>query len=100
MKLDSKKALGERYEISSRTIARYLRINELIPALRERLDNGEFALRVGDALSFLRRGKQAIVESVLASGERISIKQADLLKEESQHGELNKAFILGGRSSR
>lgn len=93
VKLDSAQAAGEKYEISSRTISRYLRINELIPALLERLDNGEFALRVGDALSFLRQGEQEIVESVLASGERISIKQADLLKEESQHNELSKAFI-------
>lgn len=93
MKLDSKQQAGEKYEISSRTISRYLRIDKLIPELKTRLDNNEFAIRVGDALSFLKKKEQEMVASVLTSGKRISIKQADVLKEESQKGDLNKAFV-------
>ena len=93
MKLDGKQQISEKYEISSRTISRYLRINELIPELKIRLDKDEFAIRVGDALSFLKKKEQQMVESVLTMGKRISIKQADELKTESQKGELNKTYV-------
>jgi len=91
--MDSKQLIGEKYQLSSRTISRYLRINELIPELKERLDNDEFAIRVGDALSFLKYEEQGMVDAVLASGMSISIKQADLLKEQSQEGRLSSYII-------
>jgi ParB family chromosome partitioning protein len=93
IKLNSKKLIGDKYEISSRTISRYLRINELVPKLKERLDNDEFAIRVGEALSFLKKKEQEMVNSFLAIGEHINIKQSDVLKQESQKGQLSKAFI-------
>lgn len=83
----------DKYEISSRTISRYLRINQLIPELKERLDNNEFAIRVGEALSFLRKKEQEYVNEVLETGKNVSIKQADALHEESRKGKLKKAYV-------
>jgi ParB family chromosome partitioning protein len=85
--------LGEQYGLSKDTIARYLRVNSLVNGLKERLDNGEIALRVAVTLSYLRKKEQSIVEGVLASGKQISIKQSLVLREESEKGELNKTAI-------
>jgi len=65
------------------TVARYLRVNKIIPALKERLDNDDIGMRVAEALSYLRPTEQNIVEKLLAKGTKINIKQADKLKTES-----------------
>ena len=81
--------LGAQYSLGKTTVARYLRVNKLIPALKERLDNDEIGMRVAEALSYLRIEEQNVVENLLAKGTRINIKQADTLKAESEKGELN-----------
>lgn len=85
--------LGAQYSLGKTTVARYLRVNKLIPALKERLDNDEIGMRAAEALSYLRIEEQNIVESLLANGTMINIKQADTLKAESGKGELNLANI-------
>ena len=81
--------LGAQYSLGKTTVARYLRVNKLIPALKERLDNDEIGMRAAEALSYLRVKEQNIVEKLLAKGTKINIKQADTLKTESETGELN-----------
>ncbi|WP_371375509.1 ParB/RepB/Spo0J family partition protein [Sporomusa aerivorans] len=81
--------LGAQYSLGKTTVARYLRVNKLIPALKERLDNDEIGMRAAEALSYLRVKEQNIVENMLAKGTKINIKQADTLKAESEKGELN-----------
>lgn len=85
--------IGAQYGLGKTTVARYLRINKLIPALKEQLDKNEIGMRVAEALSFLKAKEQEIVEELLASGKKITIKQADALKEKSETGELNKTSI-------
>ena len=85
--------LGAQYSLGKTTVARYLRVNKLIPALKERLDNDEIGMRAAEALSYLQITEQNIVENLLANGTRINIKQADTLKAESGKGELNLANI-------
>jgi ParB family chromosome partitioning protein len=85
--------LGAQYGLKKTTVARYLRVNKLITPLKKRLDIDEIGMRVAEALSYLRNEEQEIVENLLADGKKICIKQADLLKEESEKGELNKIFI-------
>lgn len=85
--------LGAQYSLGKTTVARYLRVNKLIPALKERLDNDEIGMRAAEALSYLRIEEQNIIENLLAKGTRINIKQADTLKAESGKGELNLANI-------
>jgi len=85
--------LGEQYGLSKDTIARYLRVNSLIDGLKEKLDNNEIALRVAVTLSYLRKKEQQIVDDILSSGKTISIKQSNVLRDESAQGELNKTAI-------
>jgi ParB family chromosome partitioning protein len=85
--------LGEQYGLSKDTIARYLRIDSLVTGLKERLDNGEIALRVAVTLSYLRKKEQDIVAGLLDGGTKISIKQSNLLRDLSEKGELNKSTI-------
>lgn len=87
--LRTRDKLGEQYSLGKTTVARYLRVNKLIPALKERIDNDEIAMRVAEALSYLRIEEQDIVENLLAMGTKINTKQADTLKAESGKGELN-----------
>jgi ParB family transcriptional regulator, chromosome partitioning protein len=85
--------LGAQYSLGKTTVARYLRVNKLIPALKERLDNDDIGMRAAEALSYLRIEEQNIVGNLLAKGTSINIKQADTLKAESGKGELNLANI-------
>ena len=71
---------------------RYLRINKLIQELKDRLDNAEIGMRVAAALSFMRTDEQKIVDDLIAVGRKISEKQADMLKAESEKGELNECI--------
>ena len=56
-KLDTKKEIGEKYDLSSRSVARYLRINELNVPLKDLLDEGKIAIRAGVNLSYLQEEK-------------------------------------------
>jgi ParB family chromosome partitioning protein len=93
VKKSSMGKLGELYGLSKDTIARYLRVNRLIDGLKHRLDNDEIALRVAVTLSYLRESEQGIVEGLLAEGKQLSIKQSNVLREESRKGELRGGYI-------
>ena len=85
--------LGEQYGLSKDTIARYLRVNCLIPALKKRLDEGEIALRVAVTLSYLKKPELEAVEKQLGRGKKLTIRIANLLREEFYKGTLTKDFI-------
>ncbi len=81
--------ISAQYSLGKTTVARYLRVNKLIPSLKEQLDNGEIGMRVAEALSYLRVKEQNIVDKLLDDGTKINIKQADKLKTESEKGDIN-----------
>lgn len=81
--------IGAQYSLGKTTVARYLRVNKLIPALKERLDNDDIGMRVAEALSYLQVKEQNIIEKLLGDGTKINIKQADKLKTESEKGDIN-----------
>lgn len=85
--------VGEEYNLGKTTVARYLRISKLIPELQERLNIDDIGMRVAEAVSFLKRREQEVVEKMLSKGKKISIKQANMLKEKSKNGELTKDSI-------
>ena len=80
------------------TITRYLRIDKLIPALKERLDKSEIGIRAAEALSFLKEDEQEMLDELLEelppNGRKVSIKQSDELKEKSGNEELTKSSII------
>lgn len=61
-KSKSREALGAEYNLTGRSVATYLRINELSEALKIRIDNGEFAIAVAVQLSYLTEQEQQMVD--------------------------------------
>ena len=61
-KLKSREVVAKEYSLSRNTVARYLRINQLIPSLKTRLDNGEFAFIPAVTLSFLKETEQQLLD--------------------------------------
>jgi len=89
-KLNSNKTLGEKYNLSSATISRYLRIDTLIDELKERLDNGEIPFMAAFDLSFLSHDEQEIVENILESYDvKVDIKKSITLKTLAQGRKFN-----------
>lgn len=85
--------LGKEYELSSTSIARYLHINNLIPALKKRIDKKEIGMRVADSLSFLKPKEQELIETLLSEGKKIDMKHAESLRKEASEKELTIAII-------
>jgi ParB family chromosome partitioning protein len=89
----TKDKVAEQYGLSQSTIMRYLRVNKLIKPIKERLDNGEIAMRVAVTLSYLRESEQTLVEKQLADGKKLSIKIANELRKGSEQTELGKGAV-------
>lgn len=67
--------------MTGRNIARYVRCNQLIPALKEMLDDGSLTLVSGVELSFLSEGEQELVGKVMEqNGVRVKGNMAKKLK--------------------
>jgi ParB family chromosome partitioning protein len=92
-RLDSRAKLSLQLGMDRNTVTRYLRVNELAPQIKERLDKGEISLCSAVFLSFLRPKEQDALDALLADGRRVSIKQAETLREESAKGKLGADFI-------
>ncbi|MCD7715070.1 MAG: ParB/RepB/Spo0J family partition protein [Lachnospiraceae bacterium] len=56
--LTNRDSLGEEHGLSGRTAARLMRVNHLIPELKERVDSGELAFVAGVGLSYLSEEEQ------------------------------------------
>lgn len=81
-KSKSREALGAEYNLTGRSVATYLRINELSDALKIRIDNGEFAIAVAVQLSYLTGQEQQMVDEVLSGSEyKVNEGKAVLLRE-------------------
>ncbi len=62
---NSRKALADEYSLSSSTIARLLRINQLIPEFKTRLDDNKLALVVAVEISYLTPEEQHWLDNFL-----------------------------------
>lgn len=77
----SRELIGQEYGMTGRNIARYVRCNQLIPALKEMLDDGSLTLVSGVELSFLSEGEQELVGKVMEqNGVRVKGNMAKKLK--------------------
>jgi ParB family chromosome partitioning protein len=80
-KSDSRGKVGEQYDLSSRNVANYLRIEKLSDELKDRLDNGEFAFKAAVTLSYLSGEEQQIVDDILDSSHyKVEMKKAEALR--------------------
>ncbi len=97
----SRDTLGAEYDLTGRMVANYLRINELLPTLKKRIDNGEITLSSGVNLSYLSEEEQGILEHILSEGVcKINSRNAVLLR--GSHGkltdELMREILIGNRN--
>lgn len=93
-KLTTIEKVGETYNLSKDTVARYLRIGQLIPALKSRLDNNCFAFVPAVTLSFLKEEEQVLLDECMEHNNlTVDMKKADLLRQFSEDGKLDSESI-------
>jgi ParB family chromosome partitioning protein len=100
-KLTTIEKVGEKYSLSKDTVARYLRIQQLIQALKTRLDDGSIAFIPAVTLSFLKEEEQVLVDDCMeCNGLSVDMKKAGTLRRLSESGKLNgesvKQVLSGG----
>ena len=82
--------IGNRYDLSKDTVARYLRVNRLIDKLKIRLDNDEYAIRAAVDISYLSDEEQESLNDTLANSEyKLDMKKAMQLREMSKADKLS-----------
>ena len=82
--------VGQEYGLSKDTIARYLRIHQLIIELKIMLDNGNIAFMSAVMLSYLKIEEQTqIFECMERNGLSVDVKKAEILRQFSEKGKLN-----------
>lgn len=99
-KLDTKQKIGEEYNLSSRSVARYLRLNKLNQQLKELVDEGKVAMRAGVDLSYLTEDNQEMVEAIISENTfKVDMKKASTLRIYDKNKQLTwdtaKAIISG-----
>jgi len=99
-KLRTDEKIGEDYSLSKNTVARYLRIHQLIQPLKDLLDNGVIAFIPAVTLSFLKASEQKeLAYTIELNGFSCDMKKADILRRFSEDGKLNEDstfLILNG----
>lgn len=91
----SDEKIAEGTSESARTVQRYIRLTELIPALQELVDDKKMGLTPASEISFLKPKEQELLVVTIESEQAIpSLSQAQRLKKLSQEGKLNEDNIL------
>ena len=99
-KLDSKEKIGEEYNLSRASVARYLRLYELNNELKTLVDEGKIAMRAGVDLSYLSTDNQEMIEAIISENTfKVDMKKASVIRAYADSGKLNwetaKAIISG-----
>lgn len=80
-KLDSKSEVGKKYDLSARSVARYLRLDKLNPKLKYLVDKGQIAMRAGVDLSYMTKDSQEMVEAIISENTfKVDMKKHQHLK--------------------
>lgn len=103
-RLRTHEQIGESYNLSKNSIARYLRISKLVDELKEFVDSEEISIRAGVDLSYLLDEEQILIADILTSNEfKIDMKKAETLRAFSEGKKLNEETaysILSGELSK
>ncbi len=91
----SDEKIAEGTSESARTVQRYIRLTELIPAFQELVDDRKMGLTPACEISFLNPKEQELLMVTIESEQAIpSLSQAQRLKKLSQEGKLNEDNML------
>lgn len=89
-KLKTLAVVGKTYNLSKDTVARYIRLNKLIPELLERVDNEEIAFIPAVTLSYLRESEQRELDATISkNGFKVDMSKAEILRSYSEAGKLD-----------
>lgn len=89
-KLTSADETGRSFNLSGRTVSRYLRICHLIKELKDRLDIEEIPFFAAVELSYLKEDEQNIIEDILTENKfRIDLKKSQALRDYSEKNKLD-----------
>ena len=93
-KTDSRKELGKEYSLSSASIARYLRLNELSDSWKQEVDNGKIGLTLAVDLSYLPKEIQEYLYQQCEALE-LSLKPSDakMLHLMNRQEDLNREMV-------
>lgn len=92
-KLDSRNGIGNEYDLSSGTVARYLRVNQLNDSLKAFLDKSQIGLYVAVNISYLSMENQEYLAGFIDTGKKIDIKKSKKLRELQSDGKLNEVVM-------
>ena len=102
-KMHSDRKIAEMYSLSRVNVFRYLRIQYLIPQLKNMLDNNGIAFVAAVTLSFLKENEQILLADCMERNElSVDMKKADILRQFSEKSKLNGESvyrILSGEAS-
>lgn len=101
-KLNSREKTARNYDMSSRTVARYLRINELNQKLKDYLDEEYLSMTVCIEISYLNQEYQSYLAGFLDAGKKIDLEKAQKLRnlqKNSRLNEINMEKVLDGTYS-
>ncbi|MCG8540135.1 MAG: ParB N-terminal domain-containing protein [Clostridia bacterium] len=100
-KLKTRDKVGEEYNLSKNSIARYLRISKLIKPLQGHIDEGQIPIRAGVDLSYINDKEQHLVLAVTEElSSKIDIKKASQIREASKNKKLTEDIardIISGK---
>ena len=86
----AREKVANEYGLKPNQVVLYLRIQQLITSLKERLDREEYALSVAANLSFLKEAEQTAVHDCMGNNNlTVNMKKSDILRQYSEKGKLN-----------
>lgn len=94
-KLNSRDEVAEKYQLNSRQVGRYLRIDKLTDKIKNRVDNEEIGLIAGVALSYTTADEQEMLDKLMNEDKyKLDIKKAELIRSLSAEKKLNEAVMV------
>lgn len=92
-KLNSRETTARNYDMSSRTVARYLRINELNQKLKDFLDEDYLSMNICVEISYLNPEYQSYLAGYIDSGKKIDLEKAQKLRDLQKGNRLNEVTM-------
>ena len=89
-KLRTHETIGNEYNLSQASVARYLRIDKLSDGIKDLVDEGKIAMRAGVDLSYLSEDNQEMVEAIISEDTfKVDMKKAALIRRYERENKLN-----------
>ena len=92
-RLNTRAIVANLFGIKPSSVQRYLLLNNLIPTLKELLDNDELSMRPAVEISYLDIKEQELVADILNEGVEITTDKANKIRLYSKENEIDTAII-------